>query len=31
MMLMEENNGKLKCPRTDEMFEYHELQKVFVL
>ncbi len=31
MMLMEEYSGKIKCPRTEEMFEYNELQKVFVL
>lgn len=31
MKLAEENEGKIKCPRTGEIFEFHEAQKVFIL
>ncbi len=30
-MLMSDNNGKIKCPRTKEIYEFHEAQKAFIL
>lgn len=31
LKIMSENNGKIKCPRTQDMFEFTEAQKVFIL
>lgn len=29
--IMSENNGKIKCPRTHEVFDFNEIQKAFIL
>lgn len=31
LQIMAENDGKIKCPRTSEIFEFHEAQKAFIL
>lgn len=31
MKLMGENDGKIKCPRSNEEFEFGQVQKVFIL
>jgi len=31
LKIMTENNGKIKCPRTQELFEFSDAQKVFIL
>jgi hypothetical protein len=29
--MMEEGNGKIKCPRSDEVYDFNEAMKVFIL
>lgn len=31
LQMMSDNDGRIKCPRTNELFEFHEAQKVFIL
>ena len=31
LQIMSENDGKVKCPRTNELYEFHETHKVFIL
>ncbi len=31
LQIMADNDGKIKCPRTNEVFEFHEAQKAFIL
>jgi hypothetical protein len=31
LKLLSENNGKIKCPRSQEIYEFGEAQKVFIL
>lgn len=31
LQIMSDNEGKIKCPRTNEFYEFHEAQKVFIL